>query len=395
MNTQKTTVSVLLAFLLAGLLLAGCRGGDKQAGPPAGGPPEVEVVTLAPESVSLSEELPGRTTAFRIAEVRPQVSGIILKRHFEEGTEVKAGQLLYKIDPAVYQAAFDSARAALARAEASENSARLKAERYRKLVDRKAVSDQDQVETEAAWKQAQAEIAAARAAVDSARINLAYTDVKAPISGRIGKSQVTEGALVTAQQATALATIQQLDPMYIDVSQSSVELLRLKKEVESGQLQVDAEGKARVRVLLEDGSAYAHPGELEFADVTVTVSTGTVTLRVLAPNPDNVLLPGMFVRTRLERGQRPDAILAPQVAVSRDIKGIAQALVVNKESVVELRRLVTGQMIGERIVIESGLQAGDRVIVAGLQKVRPGVPVKVAQAKPAGAGQAATPNKAE
>ena len=395
MNTQKTTVSVLLAFLLAGLLLAGCRGGDKQAGPPAGGPPEVEVVTLAPESVSLSEELPGRTTAFRIAEVRPQVSGIILKRHFEEGTEVKAGQLLYKIDPAVYQAAFDSARAALARAEASENSARLKAERYRKLVDRKAVSDQDQVETEAAWKQAQAEIAAARAAVDSARINLAYTDVKAPISGRIGKSQVTEGALVTAQQATALATIQQLDPMYIDVSQSSVELLRLKKEVASGQLQVDAEGKARVRVLLEDGSAYAHPGELEFADVTVTVSTGTVTLRVLAPNPDNVLLPGMFVRTRLERGQRPDAILAPQVAVSRDIKGIAQALVVNKESVVELRRLVTGQMIGERIVIESGLQAGDRVIVAGLQKVRPGVPVKVAQAKPAGAGQAATPNKAE
>jgi membrane fusion protein (multidrug efflux system) len=380
MNTQKTTVSVLLPFLLAGLLLAGCRGGDKQAGPPAGGPPEVEVVTLAPESVALSEELPGRTTAYRIAEVRPQVSGIILKRHFEEGSEVKAGQLLYKIDPAVYQAAYDSARAALARAEASENSARLKAERYRKLVDRKAVSDQDQVETEAAWKQAQAEIAAA------------------PISGRIGKSQVTEGALVTAQQATALATIQQLDPMYIDVSQSSVELLRLKKEVASGQLQVDAEGKARVSVLLEDGSAYAHPGELEFADVTVTVSTGTVTLRVLAPNPDNELLPGMFVRARLERGQRPDAILAPQVAITRDIKGIAQALVVNKESVVELRRLVTGQMIGESMVIESGLQAGDRVIVAGLQKVRPGVPVKAVEARPAApaeSGQAATPNKAE
>jgi membrane fusion protein (multidrug efflux system) len=398
MNTQKTTVSVLLPFLLAGLLLAGCRGGDKQAGPPAGGPAEVEVVTLAPESVALSEELPGRTTAYRIAEVRPQVSGIILKRHFEEGSEVKAGQLLYKIDPAVYQAAYDSARAALARAEASENSARLKAERYRKLVDRKAVSDQDQVETEAAWKQAQAEIAAARAAVDSARINLAYTDVKAPISGRIGKSQVTEGALVTAQQATALATIQQLDPMYIDVSQSSVELLRLKKEVASGQLQVDAEGKARVSVLLEDGSAYAHPGELEFADVTVTVSTGTVTLRVLAPNPDNELLPGMFVRARLERGQRPDAILAPQVAITRDIKGIAQALVVNKESVVELRRLVTGQMIGESMVIESGLQAGDRVIVAGLQKVRPGVPVKAVEARPAApaeSGQAATPNKAE
>ncbi len=314
MNTQKTTVSVLLAFLLAGLLLAGCRGGDKQAGPPAGGPPEVEVVTLAPESVSLSEELPGRTTAFRIAEVRPQVSGIILKRHFEEGTEVKAGQLLYKIDPAVYQAAFDSARAALARAEASENSARLKAERYRKLVDRKAVSDQDQVETEAAWKQAQAEIAAARAAVDSARINLAYTDVKAPISGRIGKSQVTEGALVTAQQATALATIQQLDPMYIDVSQSSVELLRLKRwpRPAAGGRRGQGPGERTAR-----GQLRRPAGELEFADVTVTVSTGTVTLQVLAPNPDNVLLPGMFVRARLERGQRPDAILAPQVAVSR------------------------------------------------------------------------------
>ena len=385
----------LLAGLLGCLSLMGCK--DEKTGAQAPTVPAVEVAVeiVTPQKVLYTTELAGRTSGFQIAEVRPQVSGIILKRHFEEGTEVKAGQLLYKIDPAVYQAAFDSARAALARAEASENSARLKAERYRKLVDRKAVSDQDQVETEAAWKQAQAEIAAARAAVDSARINLAYTDVKAPISGRIGKSQVTEGALVTAQQATALATIQQLDPMYIDVSQSSVELLRLKKEVASGQLQVDAEGKARVSVLLEDGSAFAHPGELEFADVTVTVSTGTVTLRVLAPNPDNVLLPGMFVRTRLERGQRPDAILAPQVAVSRDIKGIAQALVVNKESVVELRRLVTGQMIGERIVIESGLQAGDRVIVAGLQKVRPGVPVKVAQAKPAGAGQAATPNKAE
>ena len=398
MNTQKTTVSVLLPFLLASLRLAGGRGGDKQAGPPAGGPAEVEVVTLAAQSVALSIEQPGRTAAYRIAEVRPQVSGIILKRHFEEGSEVKAGQLLYKIDPAVYQAAYDSARAALARAEASENSARLKAERYRKLVDRKAVSDQDQVETEAAWKQAVAEVAAARAAVDSARINLAYTDVKAPISGRIGKSEVTEGALVTAQQAGALATIQQLDPMYIDVSQSSVELLRLKKEVASGQLQVDADGKARVSVLLEDGSAYSHPGQLEFADVTVTASTGTVTLRVLAANPDNVLLPGMFVRARLERGQRPDAILAPQVAVTRDIKGIAQALVVNKESVVELRRLVTGQVIDDMVVIESGLQAGDRVIVAGLQKVRPGASVKAVEAKPAAPAersQAATPNKAE
>jgi membrane fusion protein (multidrug efflux system) len=399
MSTQKIHAPFIALALAAAMLLGACRGGDKQAGPPPGGPAEVGVVTLAPQSVNLSMELPGRTAAYRIAEVRPQVSGIILKRHFEEGSEVKAGQLLYKIDPAVYKAAYDSACAALARAEASENSARLKAERYRKLVERKAVSDQDQVETEAAWKQTVAEIAAAKAAVDSAHINLAYTDVKAPISGRIGMSQVTEGALVTAQQPTALATIQQLDPMYIDVSQSSVEVLRLKKEVESGQMQVDTEGKARVSVLLEDGSVYAHPGKLEFADVTVAVSTGTVTLRVLAANPDHVLLPGMFVRARLERGQRPDAILAPQVAVTRDMKGIAQALVVNKESVVELRQLVTGQMIGEGIVIESGLQAGDRVIVAGRQKVRPGARVKAVEAKsapaPAGNDRPATQEKAE
>ncbi|MDX9835120.1 MAG: efflux RND transporter periplasmic adaptor subunit [Desulfobulbus sp.] len=399
MKTPQTLVSVLLPLLLTALILGGCRGGNKQAGPPASGPPEVEVVTLATQSVSVTTELPGRTTAYRIAEVRPQVSGIILKRHFEEGSEVKAGQLLYKIDPAVYQAVYDSARAALARAEASESSARFKAARYRKLVDRKAVSDQDQVETEAAWKQAVAEIAAAKAAVDSARINLAYTDVKASIPGRIGRSAVTEGALVTAQQAHALATIQQLDPMYIDVSQSSMALLRLKREVESGQLQVDADGKARVNVLLEDGSKYAHPGTFEFADVTVTASTGTVTLRVRVANPDSVLLPGMFVRAQLERGQRPDAILAPQVAVSRDIKGIAQAMVVTKESVVELRRLVTGQMIDEDIVVESGLQAGDRVIVAGLQKVRPGVTVKAVEAgtatAPSGNDRPATQDKAE
>lgn len=399
MKTPQTLVSVLLPLLLTALILGGCRGGNKQAGPPAGGPPEVEVVTLATQSVSVTTELPGRTTAYRIAEVRPQVSGIILKRHFEEGSEVKAGQLLYKIDPAVYQAVYDSARAALARAEATESSARFKAARYRKLVDRKAVSDQDQVETEAAWKQAVAEIAAAKAAVDSARINLAYTDVKASIPGRIGRSAVTEGALVTAQQAHALATIQQLDPMYIDVSQSSMALLRLKREVESGQLQVDADGKARVNVLLEDGSKYAHPGTFEFADVTVTASTGTVTLRVRVANPDSVLLPGMFVRAQLERGQRPDAVLAPQVAVSRDIKGIAQAMVVTKESVVELRRLVTGQMIDEDIVVESGLQAGDRVIVAGLQKVRPGVTVKAVEAgtatAPSGNDRPATQDKAE
>jgi len=249
-------------------------------------------------------------------------------------------------------------------------------------------------------KQTVAEIAAAKAAVDSAHINLAYTDVKAPISGRIGMSQVTEGALVTAQQPTALATIQQLDPMYIDVSQSSVEVLRLKKEVESGQMQVDTEGKGPGRACSSRmARSMPIPASSNSPTSPSPCPTGTVTLRVLAANPDHVLLPGMFVRARLERGQRPDAILAPQVAVTRDMKGIAQALVVNKESVVELRQLVTGQMIGEGIVIESGLQAGDRVIVAGRQKVRPGARVKAVEAKsapaPAGKRPARNPGKAE
>ncbi len=387
MKTSRKNICVFLPFFAAALLLGGCKGGAKQAGPPPGGPVEVEVVTLVPQTISLNTELPGRTAAYRVAEVRPQVSGIILKRQFEEGSEVKAGQVLYQIDPALYRAAHDSAKAAQARAEAMENSTRLKAERYRKLVDGKAVSVQDQVETEAAWKQAQAEVAAAKAAVESTRINLAYTEVKSPISGRIGKSSVTEGALVTAQQATALATVQQLDPMYVDVSQPSGELQRLKNEAASGQLVMDQTGKARVTVLLEDGSAYREPGMLEFADVTVNESTGTVTLRALVANPRQELLPGMFVRALLDKGQRKDAILVPQAGVSRDLKGGAQVMLVNGESMVELRKIVTSQVIDGKALVEKGLAPGDRVIVAGLQKVRPGAPVKIAD--PAAAGQAA------
>lgn len=378
MRKSRKNLCVVVSCCTALLLIGGCKGGAKQAGPPAGGPVEVEVVTLAPQTIHLNMELPGRTAAFRIAEVRPQVSGIILKRQFEEGSEVKAGQVLYRIDPAPYQAAYDSAKAALARAEAAENSARLKAERYRKLVDGKAVSAQDQVETEAAWKQALAEVAAAKANVESTRINLAYTEVKAPISGRIGKSSVTEGALVTAQQALALATVQQLDPIYIDVSQPSVELQRLKKQAASGELVMDTEGKARVTVLLEDGSLYDQPGTLEFADVTVNETTGTVTLRALVANPKNDLLPGMFVRARLDKGQRKDALIVPQAAVVRDAKGGASVMVVNAQSNVEPRKITTTQVIDGKALVDGGLNAGDRVIVAGLQKVRPGAPVKVA-----------------
>ena len=392
MRDVRLKVLIPLALLTVMPMLAACKNNETKttAQPP---PVEVETVTLKPQTVSLSMELPGRTAAYRIAEVRPQVSGIILKRQFTEGSEVKAGQMLYQIDPAPYKATLDSAKAAQAKAEAMENSSRLKAERYRKLVDNKAVSIQDQVETEAAWKQAVAEVASAKAAVESSRINLAYTEVKAPISGRIGKSTVTEGALVTAQQTNALATIQQLDPMYIDVSQSSIELQQLKKEITSGHLQVDNEGKARVSVLLEDGSTYKEPGTLEFADVTVNETTGTVTLRAVAANPRQDLLPGMFVRARLEKGQRKEALLVPQVGVSRDTKGGATVMLVKSDSTVELRRIETSQVIGEALLVESGLQAGDQVIVAGLQKIRPGAPVKVAASgqapgKPEAAGTA-------
>ena len=385
--------AAVVTLTASALTLAAC--GKKQDAPQAG-KPQVTVVTLATQPVSLTTELPGRTSPFRVAEVRPQVNGIVQKRLFTEGGEVKAGQQLYQIDPALYQASLDSQKAALARAQAQQKTAALLAERYKPLVATRAVSQQTYDNAVASRDQAAADVLSAKAALDTARINLVYTKVLSPIDGIIGRSAVTEGALVTANQTSALAAVQQIDPIYVDVTQSSVQLLRLQDALASGQLKkLDGEQAAQVTLTLEDGSQYKEAGKLQFSEVTVDPSTGSVTLRARFANPQGLLLPGMFVRTRLERGQRPDAILAPQVAVSRDIKGIAQALVVNKESVVELRRLVTGQMIGERIVIESGLQAGDRVIVAGLQKVRPGVPVKVAQAKPAGAGQAATPNKAE
>ncbi|ADW17484.1 efflux transporter, RND family, MFP subunit [Desulfobulbus propionicus DSM 2032] len=391
---------VILAMLAGGFLTGACKDGA-QPTPAAGGPVEVEVVTLQPQPVHLVVELPGRTAAFRIAEVRPQVGGIIQKRLFTEGSEVKAGQLLYQIDPATYQASYDSAKAALAKAEALEHSASLKAERYRVLVRTKAVSEQEQIEIEAGWKQAVADVAAAKAALASARINLDYTRVTAPISGRIGKSSVTEGALVTAQQSAALATIQQLDPLYVDVSQSSTELLDLKKEVAAGSAAGGEKTKSEVTVLLEDGSEYRHTGSLEFSDVTVNQTTGTVTLRAIVGNPDQELLPGMFVRARIDKGQKPAAILVPAASISRNSKGQAMVMVVNKASTVENRIVHTGQNIGTRILIADGLTAGEQVIVAGLQKIKPGVPVKVIeqaidnQSSQTASGVAATAAKTE
>lgn len=368
--------SLFFSLLIAVVLLSACRQENPKTIAP--GPMEVDISTIKQQLVNLAVELPGRTAAYRIAEVRPQVGGIIKKRLFTEGSEVKAGQLLYQIDPDTYQARLDSAKAALAKADALEHSARLKAERYRTLVQTKAVSDQDQVEMEANWKQAVADVAAAKAAVDSARINLDYTKLTAPISGRIGRSTVTEGALVTAEQATALATIQQLDPLYVDLNQSSTEMLNLKKELSSEQTQHLEKSQSRVKVLFEDGAEYSQPGTLEFSDVTVNQTTGTVILRAIVANPDQRLLPGMFVRARIDKGQRPNAILVPAVSISRNSKGQPMVMLVNKESVVEARIVQTGQNIGDQVLVTEGLSEGEQVIVAGLQKIKPGVSVKAA-----------------
>jgi RND family efflux transporter, MFP subunit len=360
--------------LLASALLTGC-GEAQQAAPGAMPPTAVDVVTLKTAPLQLTTELTGRTAARRIAEVRPQVSGIILKRYFTEGSDVKAGQLLYQIDPATYDATVDSAEATLAKAQANEQSARLKAQRYAELVKVKAISSQDYDDAQASWKQQVAEIAAAKATLKSAKINLDYTRVTAPISGRIGKSAVTEGALVTAQQATSLTTIQQLDPLYVDVTQSTTELLRLKQQIASGKLAAAKNGAATVQFQLEDGSAYPHSGELQFSDVTVDETTGMVTLRALVPNPDKLLLPGMFMRATLQQGERQDGLLVPQAAVARTPRGGASVLIVDAQNKVVQRDIQVSQSQQGNWVVESGLKAGERVIVAGLQKVRAGAEV--------------------
>lgn len=359
-----------IVFSLLCLILGACQ--KKEEAPPPPPPPEVDVLTIRTQPVSLSVELPGRTAPLRIAEVRPQVGGIIQKRLFEEGTEVQAGELLYQIDPATYQARVDSAKATLSKAEAAEHSARLKAERYRNLVRTKAVSAQDQVEMEASWKQAAAEVAYARAALDTARINLNYTRVTAPISGRIGRSMVTEGALVTAEQASALAVIQQLNPLYVDVNQASNALVELKREISSSQPNSAKELKSEVTVLLENGVEYNETGILEFSEVSVNQSTGTVLLRAIVANPNMELLPGMFVRARIIKGVQPNAILIPAASVIRNNRGQAIVKLVNKDSVVEAKVIKTGQALGENILVTDGLQVGERIIVNGLQKANAG-----------------------
>lgn len=326
----------------------------------------------------MTKELPGRTSAYLVAEVRARVSGIVLKRLFEEGSEVKEGQPLYLIDPAPYQATLDSAKAMLARAEASHASAKLQAERYDALLKANAISRQEFEDVDAALRVALADVAAGKAAVQTASINLGYTRVLSPISGRIGPSQVTEGAYVQSGQATLLATVQQIDRLYVDVSQASSEVLRLRRELQSGALQSagQGEGQTRVTLLLEDGSTYAHAGTLQFADITVDPSTGTVRVRALVPNPQRELLPGMFVRARIEEGVNPAALLVPQQGVSRNQRGEATAMVVSQDGKAEARVLVAERAVGDQWLVTSGLKSGDQVIVQNLQRIRPGFPVK-------------------
>jgi membrane fusion protein (multidrug efflux system) len=378
---------VVLASLL---LLGGCEGGHGQQAKPAP-VPEVATVTIEPRPVELSTELPGRTSAYLVSEIRPQVNGIIQKRQFREGSDVKAGQLLYQIDPAPFQVAYDSAKASLGKAQANLPSIRLRAERYKELLVDHAVSRQDYDDATAAVGQALAEIEYWKTSVEAARINLGYTRVTAPISGRIGKSSVTDGALVTAYQPTSLATIQQLDPIYVDVTQSSAELLRLRRNLETGQLSADGKKGKKVRILLEDGTPYPLEGVLQFRDVTVDPTTGSFTVRIVVPNPEHLLLPGMFVRAVIQEGIAEQAILIPQQGVSRTPKGDPIALVVDEAGVVQQRMLTLNRAMGDKWLVASGLSAGDRVVVEGMLNVRPGAAVKAVPLHGANDG-AAAPN---
>ena len=368
---QMLTIATVIA---AALWIVGCDSQEQQA-QAAKGPQSVPVdvikVATAPQAITL--ELPGRSRAYMEAEVRPQVNGIVEARTFVEGGEVQEGQSLYQIDAAPYEAALVSAKAELERAKAALASTKATATRFKELVKTKSVSQQDFDQAEAAYLEAQASVAMAKAAINTAEINLEYTKVQAPISGRIGKSNVTPGALVGAGQAQALAMISQLDPINVDIVQSSTEMLRLKQRIANGSL-VQPENTS-VTLILEDGTEYKHKGKLQFAEVTVNEDTGAVGLRAEFPNPDGLLLPGMFVRTVLHVGTDPQAILVPQKAVTRNPKGQGVAMVVNAENKVEPRIVETAEAINNQWLVTKGLQAGDQIIVAGLQKVRPGAPV--------------------
>ena len=363
----------LISVATAAIVLAAC--GQKQSAPPPQAP-EVGIVTVQPTAVPVVSELPGRTNAFLVAQVRARVDGIVLRREFVEGSIVKAGERLYKIDPAPYIAALNNARATLAKAQANLVTQNALVARYKVLVQANAVSKQDYDNAVSAQGQAAADVAAGKASVDTAQINLGYTDVVSPVSGQVGISQVTPGAYVQASAATLMSTVQQLDPMYVDVTQSSLEGLKLRREVQEGRLKTSGPNAAKVSLVLEDGRTYSEKGKLQFSDVTVDQTTGSVTVRAIFPNPDRVLLPGMFVRARIEEGINNNAFLVPQVGVLHDQKGQATVYVVNQENKVEVHPITTAGTQGQDWVVQSGLNAGDRVIVQGTDKVKPGAQVK-------------------
>ncbi|PJB78799.1 MAG: efflux transporter periplasmic adaptor subunit [Acidobacteria bacterium CG_4_9_14_3_um_filter_49_7] len=388
---KQGAAAALIASVTTGLLMVAC-GPNGPSGPRP--TPEVSVVTIHTERVVLTTELPGRTAPFRIAEIRPQVSGLIQKRLFTEGSNVKADQVLYQIDPAPYQAAYDQAKAAVAMAEANLPALRSRKERLKGLVAIHAVGQQDYDDAVGALNQMEAQLQASKASMESAKINLSYTPIKAPISGRIGRSSVTEGALVTGYQPVAMATIQQLDPVYIDVAQSTTELLRLKRRLADGRLDKNVT-QNKVRIILEDGTKYPLEGTLKFRDVSVDPTTGSVILRVVVPNPDGVLLPGMFVRTVVEEGAKTNAILLSQQAVARDPKGDPYALVVDAGGKVAQRMLTLDRDIGSNWLVSSGLASGDHVIMEGLQKVRAGASVKTVPFIEDGTTRSTHENKAQ
>lgn len=371
-----------IALLSLPLALGACsRAGEAPPAPPT---PQVTVVTVHAQSVPLTIELPGRTSANLVAQVRARVDGIVLRQEFKEGTAVKAGQRLYQIDPAPYNASLNSAQAALQKAQANLVSMTAQVERYKMLVGGNAVSKQDFDNAVASQGQAAADVASGKAAVETARINLGYTTVASPITGRAGISQVTPGAYVQASQATLMTTVQQIDPINVDLTQSSVEGLRLRRDYASGKLKLNGPGQAKVTLLVEDGTQYSRPGSLQFTDITVDQTTGSVTVRALFPNPDSVLLPGMFVRAKVEEGVRENAFLVPQVGVTHDAQGKATARVVGPDNKVALRTLELAGTQGDQWIVEGGLENGDRVIVAGVQRAQPGATVQAVEAqKPA------------
>lgn len=380
---KKLLPESLVKMVSAGVAKGPGKDGGKPGGPGGfGGPPEVKLLEVKAENIPLEVELPGRTSPFLVAEVRPQVTGIIQERKFEEGSLVQAGQVLYSIDDASYQALHDAAKAMVAKAEANLYAAQLKRDRFAELIKSKTLNQQEFDDADAGLRQAQAELMAAKASQDKTRIDLDYTQVKAPISGYIGRSSVTPGALVTANQTLPLAKIQQLDPIYVDLNQSSTEMLRLKSEFGSGQASEIKIDHLAVQLVMEDGTLYDQPGNLAFSEVQVDETTGTLTLRARFPNAKRILLPGMYVRARLVLGERKDMIAVPHAALSRDPRGRGQVMMVNEEGKVEVRTVTTIQSRDSHWILSSGLKSGERIIVEGLQKAQPGTQVKIVQTEP-------------